>query len=200
MLSGDEDQYKPTDAVAAGLRGAGISGAAGAILAGAQNSLTKSNVGAWGVITKFGGTITLFSLFTDGMKAAVGSIFEFVTAASANLRERNDYLNPTIGGLVSGSLIGLKVGTTPAVFGYSAGVGLLMATFNFTGGRLTGHDKNPELDEFERKQQMRKNRRRPIEETIAELGEGRGIYPPGYEERRRLRLKEKYDIDVPNKF
>lgn len=192
MLSGDEDQYKPINAVAAGLRGAGISGAAGAILAGAQNSLTKSNVGAWGVITKFGGTITLFT--------AVGSIFEFVTAASANLRERNDYLNPTIGGLVSGSLIGLKVGTTPAVFGYSAGVGLLMATFNFTGGRLTGHDKNPELDEFERKQQMRKNRRRPIEETIAELGEGRGIYPPGYEERRRLRLKEKYNIDVPNKF
>lgn len=65
-------------------------------------------------------------------------------------------------------------GTTAAFIGYGAGAALLMGVFNFTGGRLTGFEKNPELDEFERKQQMRKNRRRPIEETIAELGEGRG--------------------------
>lgn len=67
-----------------------------------------------------------------------------------------------------------KVGTTPAVLGYSAGAAIIMGVFNFTGGRFTGFEKDPELDEFERKQQMRKNRRRPIEETIAELGEGRG--------------------------
>ncbi|RKF61988.1 NADH-ubiquinone oxidoreductase 21.3 kDa subunit [Erysiphe neolycopersici] len=191
-MSSDEDgQYYPKDAVAAGLKGASISGAAGLLIAGAQNTLTKSNVGALGVISKFGGTISLFT--------AVGASFEFITAASANLRERNDYLNQTIGGFVSGSLIGLRAGTTAAILGYGTGAAILMGVFNFTGGRLTGFEKNPELDEFERKQQMRKNRRRPIEETIAELGEGRGIYAPGYEERRRLRLKEKYNIDVPVK-
>lgn len=192
-MSPDNDEtYHPKDAVAAGIRGAGIAGAAGAIIAGAQNTLTKSNVGALGVVSKFGGTIALFT--------AVGSCFEFVTAASANLRERNDYLNPTIGGFISGTIVGLKVGTTPAVLGYSAGAAIIMGVFNFTGGRFTGFEKDPELDEFERKQQMRKNRRRPIEETIAELGEGRGIYAPGYEQRRRLLLKEKYNIDVSTRL
>lgn len=32
------------------------------------------------------------------------------------------------------------------------------------------------VDEVSRKEYMRKNRRRPIEETINELGEGRGVY------------------------
>jgi hypothetical protein len=32
----------------------------------------------------------------------------------------------------------------------------------------------PEMDEYERKEQLRLARRRPIEETIAEIGEGRG--------------------------
>lgn len=117
-MSPDNDEtYHPKDAVAAGIRGAGIAGAAGAIIAGAQNTLTKSNVGALGVVSKFGGTIALFSKYsvlfgffykTDMLKAAVGSCFEFVTAASANLRERNDYLNPTIGGFISGTIVGLK--------------------------------------------------------------------------------------------
>lgn len=54
MSSDDDGQYHPKDAVAAGLKGASISGAAGLLIAGAQNTLTKSNVGALGVISKFG--------------------------------------------------------------------------------------------------------------------------------------------------
>jgi hypothetical protein len=52
------------------------------------------------------------------------------------------------------------------------------------------------VDEVERKEFIRKNRRRPITETIHELAEGRGIEAPGYEERRRERLKEHYGIDL----
>jgi hypothetical protein len=90
----------------------------------------------------------------------------------------------------------------------------VMGAYDYTGGRLTGYQRDPRVDEFDRKEYMRKNRRRPIEETIAEIGEGRGIlhptvvdrkhsnyaagiYAPGYEERRRQRIKEKYGIDVP---
>jgi hypothetical protein len=93
---------------------------------------------------------------------------------------------------------------------------VVLGAFDYTGGALTGYKKDPEIDEFERKEQLRKNRRRPIEETIAELGEGRGlfylrclllsctncaagIYAPGYQERRRERLKAKYGIDIPVK-
>lgn len=93
-----------------------------------------------------------------------------------------------------------------------------MGAFDYTGGSLSGFKKDKDLDEFERKQALRKNRRRPIEETLSELGEGRGmppqrgrpelcnanmttlgIYGPGYDERRRERIKEKYGIDVPAK-
>ena len=34
-------------------------------------------------------------------------------------------------------------------------------------------------------------------ETLEQLGEGRGIQGPGYEERRAERIKERYGIEVP---
>lgn len=52
---------------------------------------------------------------------------------------------------------------------------MIMGAFDYTGGILTGYTKDPEEDEFARKQYLRKNRRKPIEDTVAELGEGRGI-------------------------
>lgn len=91
---------------------------------------------------------------------------------------------------------------------------VVMGVYDYTGGKLTGYDKDPNVDEFERKQALRKNKRIPIEQTIAEIGEGRGtlrcpgliavltrsgIYGPGYDERRRERIKEKYGLDVPAK-
>lgn len=88
-------------------------------------------------------------------------------------------------------------GTTPAVLGYGAGLAITMFVYDFGGGELSGYWKDPEVDEYERHERLRKNRRRPIEETISELGEGRGIYAPGYEQRRAQRIKERYGIDVP---
>lgn len=65
-------------------------------------------------------------------------------------------------------------GTTPAVLGFGALCAVVLGAYDYTGGRLTGYQKDPAVDEFERKELLRKNRRRPIEETIAEIGEGRG--------------------------
>jgi len=53
---------------------------------------------------------------------------------------------------------------------------VLMGVFDYTGGKLTGYEKDPTVDEVDRKEFLRKNRRRPIWETIQELGEGRGLY------------------------
>lgn len=61
---------------------------------------------------------------------------------------------------------------------------------------MSGYVRDPDVDELERKEFIRRNRRRPLAETIAELGEGRGIQAPGYEERRRERLKEAYGLDL----
>ena len=64
--------------------------------------------------------------------------------------------------------------TLPAILGYGVGAAILLGVYDYTGGSLAGFPSDPEQDEFARKQHLRKNRRRPIEETIQELGEGRG--------------------------
>lgn len=51
---------------------------------------------------------------------------------------------------------------------------VLLGTFDYTGGRLSGYGKDKNVDWYEYKEHMRKDRRRPIEETLQELGEGRG--------------------------
>lgn len=82
---------------------------------------------------------------------------------------------------------------------------------------MTGYEKDPTVDEVSRKEYLRKNRRRPVDQIVNELGEGRGmdkndmisrrsrrlltdyagITAPGYEERRAQRIKDNYGIDVP---
>lgn len=65
-------------------------------------------------------------------------------------------------------------GTTPAVLGFGALTAVVMGAYDYTGGALSGYKKDKEMDEFERKEYLRKNRRIPIDQTISELGEGRG--------------------------
>ncbi|SLM40180.1 nadh-ubiquinone oxidoreductase 213 kda subunit [Lasallia pustulata] len=166
-----------------------ITGGAGTFVSAVQNTLTKQNVSGWGVFTRTGGTIAVF--------AAMGGTYEFAKLASANLREKDDSWNTAIGGFLAGSIMGIRFRTIPAVLGYGAGLAVLLGTYDYTGGVLTGYDKDPNVDEYWRKEQLRKNRRRPIQETLEELGEGRGIYGPGYAERRRERIKQNYGIDVP---
>ncbi|KAL8674919.1 MAG: hypothetical protein Q9168_000723 [Polycauliona sp. 1 TL-2023] len=185
MASGDEAVYQPKDAISATVRSTMIVGGAGLFLSAVQNSLTRQNVTGWGVITRTGGTIATFGMLSsapssrkpssDWQTAAMGGGYEFARTAAANLREKDDSWNPTIGGFVGGSV----------------------GTFDYTGGRMTGFARDAEVDEYERKEQMRRNKRRPIEETLQELGEGRGIYGPGYQARRAERLKQRYGVDIP---
>ncbi|TPX18170.1 uncharacterized protein E0L32_002679 [Thyridium curvatum] len=190
MPSGHDEGYHPKDAVRSAITGALVSGGAGLFASAIQNSLQKQNVGAWGVFTRTGGTIATF--------AAVGGVFEFSRHAAANLREKDDHYNSGIGGFLAGSILGLRTGRMPRILGYGAFAAVVLAAYDYTGGSLMGYKKDPEVDEYERKEKLRLNRRRPMEETIAELGEGRGlaIHPPGFEERRRQRLKEKYGVEI----
>ncbi|APA14137.1 hypothetical protein sscle_12g089070 [Sclerotinia sclerotiorum 1980 UF-70] len=188
-MAPNSDVYHPQDALKAGINGALISGSAGAFASAIQNTLHKKNIGALGFITRTGSTAFIMT--------AIGGTYEFTKYASANLREKNDTYNTAIGGFLAGSVLGLKFGTTPAVLGFGTLAAVVLSAFDYTGGALSGYKRDPNVDEFERKEHLRKNRRIPIEQTVAELGEGRGIYGPGYDERRRERIKERYGIDVP---
>lgn len=68
----------------------------------------------------------------------------------------------------------MLVRSFPAVLGYGSLLGVVLGAFTFTGGRLEGFRRDPNVDEVSRKEYLRKNRRRPQEETVHELGEGRG--------------------------
>lgn len=54
---GDDHVYHPVDALAAGSKGALITGSGGLFAAAVQNTMRKGNAGALGVFTKSGGTI-----------------------------------------------------------------------------------------------------------------------------------------------
>ncbi|KAI5806348.1 hypothetical protein EDC01DRAFT_626430 [Geopyxis carbonaria] len=183
-------QFERRDAIGQAVRGTLIVGGVGTMLSAIQNSLSKQNVGAFGVITRTGGTI--------GMFAAMGGSYMFVRNATANLREKDDSWNPTIGGFVAGAILGTRFRTMPAVVGYGTGLAAVLGLFDYTGGSLTGLFKDPNVDEVARKEHLRKNRRRPLEETIEAIGESRGIHAQGYEERRRERLAEKFGVEFPN--
>lgn len=60
-----------------------------------------------------------------------------------------------------------------AVVAWGAMTSIVISAYNFTGEKLSGAGQD-DLDSYEYKQQLRKNRRRPVEQTIEEIGEGRG--------------------------
>ncbi|KAJ1325820.1 NADH-ubiquinone oxidoreductase subunit [Microdochium nivale] len=181
--------YHSKDAVSSAVRVGLIGGAAGFFSAAIQNSLAKQNVGAMGVFTRHGVTI--------GTYAAAAMVYGFSKDAAANLRQKDDVLNTTISGFLAGATAGLRTQRLPRVLGHGAVFSVVLTAFNYTGGTLQGYMRDErEHDEFARKEALRLNRRRPITETIADIGEGRGIHPAGYEERRRERLKANYGLDI----
>ena len=63
----------------------------------------------------------------------------------------------------------------PATLGFGAGLAILNGVFDYTGGAIQGRGLGPNNEEdYGSKEWMRRNRRRPIQETLDELGEGRG--------------------------
>ncbi|EFX00879.1 NADH-ubiquinone oxidoreductase subunit [Grosmannia clavigera kw1407] len=188
-MAGD-DVYHPEDAIKASAKGSLVVGGAGLFLAAIQNSLQKRNVGAWGVFTRSGGMVASF--------AAVGGVYEFSRVAMANLREKKDVYNTAVSGFLAGSVFGLASGRIPRIVGMGAFTASILAAFEFTGGTLRGWSDEKVDDGYSYKEYLRKNRRRPAEETFAELGDGRAgmIHSPDYEALRVQRIKERYGIDV----
>nr|POF02293.1 nadh-ubiquinone oxidoreductase 21.3 kda subunit [Quercus suber] len=127
----------------------------------------------------------------------MGGVYQFSKDCSSNLREKDDALNSALGGFMAGTMMGLRcmsifhvfpyssilimwdtVRSLPGVFGYGTALAAILGAFSFTGGKLSGSKRDRDHDEVARKMEMRKNRRRPLEETVNELGEGRGKICP----------------------
>ncbi|KJZ76746.1 hypothetical protein HIM_03623 [Hirsutella minnesotensis 3608] len=178
--------YTPHDVFEETSKTALVGLGSGFFLAAIQNALSRRNVGAMSVFTRGAPII--------GICAAGPSAYAFFSRTTMNLREKEDAWAAAFGGFMCGGILGLPSRKMPVVLGLGALVSSVQATLYFVGGRIDSFKK--EDDEFERKEILRRTTRVPIEQTIAEVGEGRGIRPPGYEERRRERIKEKYGFEI----
>lgn len=99
------------------------------------------------------------------------------------------------------------------MLGAGAAFSTVLTAYRYTNGLRGTASIETDEEEVQRRENAKKLRRRPLSETIEQMGEGRGglrqintlssasltragIYAPGYEERRRQRLLAKYGIDV----
>ncbi|KAH8174815.1 Mitochondrial import inner membrane translocase subunit Tim17 family protein [Sarocladium implicatum] len=158
----------------------------GLLAASVQNALSRRNVGAFSVFTRGAPLI--------GIATFAPAAYTFVSRTAMNLREEESSLAAALGGFACGGVLGLPYRRLPIVMGLGGFVGAMAGTLHLFGGRIDTH--RVEEDEFARKEILRRTTRLPVEQTIAELGEGPEIRGPGYEERRRERLKEKFGVEI----
>ncbi|KZZ88871.1 hypothetical protein AAP_04663 [Ascosphaera apis ARSEF 7405] len=119
----------------------------------------------------------------------------FASTVQNTLQKRN--VGPMGVFTVTGRTIGTFARSMPHIVGKAVAIASILGLFDYCGGRLSGWHKPHEEDEFERREALRTNYRTPVEQTVAEIGERRGIAPPGYLERRQQRIKQNYGIEVP---
>lgn len=63
------DDYAPKDAIGHAVKAIAITGGAGLFISTIQNTLTKTNSGAWGVFTRSGSTIGVFGMLEKNLGA-----------------------------------------------------------------------------------------------------------------------------------
>lgn len=163
-----ERSYVEKDSVFFGLKSMMISGSVGLMISAVQNAISKEPYNIRNSLVYTGRVVTTY--------AAMGGLFSFTEAFVSNLRKKEDPLNAFAGGLVSGSVGGIRARSLPAIVGYGLGLGCLMGFFDWCGGTLTGlyhgfYKENPEL----KKSLFKTEYRRPRSEIVQIIGSGRGI-------------------------
>ncbi|KZW01946.1 hypothetical protein EXIGLDRAFT_736694 [Exidia glandulosa HHB12029] len=127
-------------------------GAAGILASAVSNALQTHNRGAWGVLTRTGGTIAFF--------ASLGAAFGFTDAFVANIREKDDYLNGAAGGCAVGLAAGVRARSLPTACISCIAGAVIVGAFDYTGGTLAGDGRNlePEVLKEVRRQQFFKSK------------------------------------------
>lgn len=87
-----EPPYDPKDAISASLRSTVITGGAGTLISAVQNTLTKQNVGAWGIFTRTGGTIAVYGM-SDGYASSRIHQADQLSRDGWDIRVRQDGLS-----------------------------------------------------------------------------------------------------------
>lgn len=138
----------------------------------------------------------------------MGGSYAFVQMASANLRQRNDAYNHAFGGFVAGTLPGLisesvvvegkelsdhtTARSMPSVIGNGLALSTVLGIAAYSGSYMFGSpDLHPDEGRWPTKEETRKRFRRPANETINELGEGRGKKQP-FDSKKHFLIEYRY--------
>lgn len=167
-----EPKFEPKDTIYLTGQAAFASTAVGLLVA-----LGKANLGPGRTI--FGGlqqNIRYIPIF-----AGVGTAYALFEAVSCNLRERNSPLNAFVGGAAAGGIIGvsLKKASVSKVFGSALFLGSFMAVSRWAGGAagygrddmVLGHGEVAEVEKADRQGFWEVVHRRPLSQTLEELGD-----------------------------
>lgn len=112
-------------------------------------------------------------LLTFLFSAAGPAAYTFFSRTMMNLREKDDALAAGFGGFMGGAVLGLPSKRLPIVMAVGGFVGGVQGMFHLFGGRLDSFKQ--EDDEFAHKETVRRTTRLPVAQTVAEIGEGRGM-------------------------
>jgi len=136
-----ESSYEPKSPIANATTVAYQSAAVGALVSVLQNALSPHKAGAFGVLTRTGGTI--------GMFTAMGAAFAFTEATVANQRQRDDAVNSVVGGCAAGFLAGIRTRSLPMALGSCAVAAAAMGTFDYAG-QLAGESREVKQEKEKR--------------------------------------------------
>lgn len=115
----------------------GVQGAVfGTLVASVQNALQTHDRGAFGVLTRSGGTIGFF--------AAMAATFAFTDSYVSNLRQTRDPINGAIAGCAAGLLAGARGRSIPQGLASCAAIGALVGSFDAAGSSLRGDGRDEE--------------------------------------------------------
>lgn len=165
--------YEPKDTVYLATESAIISAGVGFLAALGRGSLRGGRT-VFGELQRNARLIPLF--------AAVGTSYTLFESVSANLREKDSPLNGFIGGAFAGGIIGasIKNAGVPKVLGGAFFVAMLMGVSKWAGG-IQGFGRKEaisnssgdfvEIDKGDRQGFWDVVHRRPLSQTIDELGD-----------------------------
>jgi len=123
--------FEKKSAFEAGFKSGLTSSIVGLLFSAVRNSLEKHDRGAWGVLTRTGGTI--------GLVAGMGFLFSYTDQTLANIRGRDDDgLNGAAGGCAAGFLAGVRNRSLGAAFGGCMILGAAVGTFELAGKTVGG--------------------------------------------------------------
>lgn len=172
-----EDKYVPVDTWSATRSALGYASVFGLLTVATQNAVSKERVGPLGIFTRSG------SLF--GMIVLVSGSYKLSSSMLSNLREKKDTANEFYAGLIAGAFAGAPTRSLVKASGWSF-FGGVVAALVYWSGSIVGQTSTSSYayrgkgaeNNFEPKSDIERQgfwdvmRRRPLSQTLEELGQG----------------------------